>query len=48
MLNLQRPDRMPFSGVDIKNAEYRPDLYHLGEWSTSRGGARRQPAANAR
>lgn len=29
-LNLQRPDRMPFSG-DWGNIEYRKEVYHLGE-----------------
>lgn len=29
-INLQRPDRMPFSG-DWGNIEYRKDVYHLGE-----------------
>jgi hypothetical protein len=29
-LDLQRPDRMPFSG-DWGNIEYRKDVYHLGE-----------------
>ena len=29
-INLERPDRMPFSG-DWGNIEYRKDLYHLGE-----------------
>lgn len=29
-INLQRPDRMPFSG-DWDNIEYRKDVYHLGE-----------------
>lgn len=30
MLNLQRPDRLPFSG-DWAHIEYRKDVYHLGE-----------------
>jgi hypothetical protein len=29
-INLERPDRMPFSG-DWGNIEYRKDVYHLGE-----------------
>lgn len=30
VLRLERPDRMPLMG-DWRNAEYRPDVYHLGE-----------------
>ncbi len=30
-IGLQRPDRMPIVGRDLRYAEYRKDLYHLGE-----------------
>ena len=30
VLRLERPLRMPLMG-DWRNAEYRPDVYHLGE-----------------
>ena len=37
VLRLRRPDRMPLMG-DWRNAEYRPDVYHLGEPELVRDG----------
>ena len=31
MLRLERPDRLPIVGDDLRSIEYRPDIYHLGE-----------------